>query len=71
MTDDAYRQPAEPGADEAGLRARVERLLRAAASAEGSLRTNAGVGHLFEGRVEDYRSAALTFEGRVVHAALL
>jgi len=68
---DAYRQPAETGADEAGLRARVERLLRAAASAEGNLRTNAGVGQLFEGRVEDYRSAALTFEGRVVHAALL
>jgi hypothetical protein len=68
---DAYGRPPGPGADEGGLRARVERLLRSAASAEGSLRTNAGAGQLFETRVEDHRAAALTFEGRVVHAAIV
>jgi hypothetical protein len=68
---EAYRRTVGPDTDEGGLRARVERLVRAAASAEGSLRTNAGVGQLFETRVGDHRAAALTFEGRVVHAAIL
>ncbi len=68
---DAYRRSPGPDADEGGLRARVERLLRASATAEGSLRSSAGVGQLFETRAEDHRAVALTFEGRVVHAAMV
>ncbi len=68
---DAYRQPHRSDSDEGELRHRVENLLQAAGKAEGSLRTNAGVGQLFECRVQAQRATALTFEGRVVHAAIL
>jgi hypothetical protein len=68
---DAYRRPAEPWADEKGLRGRVEELLRGAATAPGTARTNAGVGQLFESRVEGHRAAALVHAGRVVHVAIL
>jgi hypothetical protein len=66
---DAYRRPAEP--DDKGLRGRVEELLRIAALAPGTARTNAGVGRLFESRVEGHRAAALVHAGRVVHVAIL
>ena len=68
---EAYRQPARGDADERGLRGRVEEVLRAAAKSEGSLRTNAGVGQLFEFRLETLRGSALLFEHRVIHAAVL
>ncbi len=68
---DAYRQPQRPDSDEGELRRRVENLLQAAAITEGSLRTNAGVGQLFESRVQGPRANALIFENRVVHAAIL
>jgi hypothetical protein len=68
---DAYRRPAEPPVDEKGLRGRVEELLRIAATAPGTARTNAGVGQLFESRVEGHRAAALVHGGRVVHVAIL
>jgi hypothetical protein len=67
---DAYR--AAPGAgDEAAARARAEGLLRAAARIEGSLRTNAGAGGLFEFALDGRRGAALLFEGRALHLAIL
>lgn len=68
---EAYRQPPPAEWQEAKLRARVDAMLGAAARAEGTLRGNAGVGQLFEFRVERARGAALIFEGRVVHAAIL
>ncbi len=68
---EAYRQPRPAEWQEAKLRARVEAMLGVAARTEGTLRGNAGVGQLFEFRVERARGAALIFEGRVVHAAIL
>jgi hypothetical protein len=68
---DAYRRPPEPPADEKGIRGRVEDLLRVAATAPGTARTNAGVGQLLESRVEGHRAATLVHAGRVVHLAIL
>jgi len=68
---EAYRQQHQPESDERALRARVEDILRAAAKVEGGLRPNAGVGRLFEFRLEALRGSALVFDGRVVHAAIL
>ncbi len=56
---------------EAKLRAHVEGLLAQAARVEGSLRGNAGVGQLFEFRAGSGRGAALLFEGRAIHTAIL
>jgi hypothetical protein len=67
---DAYR--ASPGGwDEAAARARVDGLLRGAARVEGTLRGSAGVGRLFEFALDKHRGAALLFEGRAVHLAIL
>jgi hypothetical protein len=68
---EAYRQPRQPGGDERRLRARVEEALAGAAKTEGALRGNAGVGQLFEFRVDRSRGSALVFGGRVVHTAIL
>jgi len=68
---DGYRQQRQPESDEPGFRARVENILRAAAKVEGGVRPSAGVGRLFEFRLETMRGSALVFEGRVVHAAIL
>jgi ARG and Rhodanese-Phosphatase-superfamily-associated Protein domain len=68
---EAYRRPSDPPADAGKLRARVERLLQVAGTVEGTLRTNAGVGHLFECRLDAHRGAALVFDGRVMHVAIL
>jgi hypothetical protein len=68
---EAFRQPVPGELDERGLRGRVEEVLRAAAKSEGSQRTNAGVGQLFEFRLEALRGSALLFERRVIHAAIL
>ncbi len=68
---EAYRQPRPAEWPEAKLRARVEGLLAAAARTEGTLRGNAGVGQLFEFRLDQAQGAALTFEGRAVHTAIL
>jgi hypothetical protein len=56
---------------EARLRSQVEALLAQAARVEGSMRGNAGVGQLFEFRAGSNRGAALLFEGRTVHTAIL
>lgn len=68
---DAYRRPHEHQPEARRLRDRVEEILARVAKAEGALRGNAGVGHLFEFRVEQQRGSALIFEGRVIHAAVL
>ena len=69
---DAYRvpQPQAPG-DPAKARETLRALLDAAARAEGTVRGNAGVGQIFEFAVGSSRGAALTFEGQVVHTAVL
>jgi len=68
---EAYRQPARQDSEEPRLRARVKELLAGAARVEGMVRGNAGVGQLFEFAVARARGAALVFEGRVIHSAIL
>jgi hypothetical protein len=68
---DAYRQPHHPVPGEWELRKGIESLLRAASMVEGALRTNAGVGTLFEYRLDRSRGSALVFDGRIIHAAIL
>ncbi len=68
---EAYGKPGAGDPDERALRARVEELLGLAAKAEGTGRSNAGVGRLFESRVAGHRASALLFEGRVVHTAIV
>jgi hypothetical protein len=60
---------AVPSDDE--LRKRARALLDAAGGAAGSARGNAGVGQLFEFRLTEFRGAALEYEGRVVHLAVV
>jgi hypothetical protein len=67
---EAYRQPLTP-ADPGSLRESVKALLGRAAAADGVLRTNAGVGGLFEFADGRARGAALVYEGALVHAAIL
>ena len=55
----------------ARLRAQVEGLLAQAARVEGSMRGNAGVGQLFEFRAGGSRGAALLYEGRAIHTAII
>jgi hypothetical protein len=57
--------------DDRRMRARVEEVLRAAASAEGTPQESPGVGELFAFRLPAHRGAALLFEGRVIHLAVL
>ena len=68
---EAYRKPVPREPQDGKLRAQAEALLAQAAKVEGTLRGNAGVGQLFEFRVEGSRGAALVAEGRVVHTAIL
>ena len=68
---EAFRQATPSAWAEATLRARAEELLGKAARTEGTLRGNAGVGQLFEFRLDRAQGAALTFEGRAVHTAIL
>jgi hypothetical protein len=67
----AYVTTPSASASEPKLRATLQGLLGAAASAPGSVRGNAGVGQVFEFAVERYRGAALSYEGGIVHAAIL
>jgi hypothetical protein len=68
---EVYGRPNAADGDEATARGRVEELLRVAAKVEGSLKTNAGAGRLFEFRAAGQRGSALVFESRVVHAAIV
>ena len=53
------------------LRKRARGLLAMAGAASGVTRGNAGVGQLFEFRTTEFRGAALDYEGRVVHLAVV
>jgi hypothetical protein len=67
---DAYGAAAA-GWDEPAGRARVDGLLRGAARAEGTLRTSAGTGRLFEFTIDKHPGAALLVEGQALHVAIL
>ena len=57
--------------DEAAGRARTDGLLRAAARVEGAARGSVGSGRLFEFTLDGRRGAALLFESRAIHVAIL
>jgi ARG/rhodanese/phosphatase superfamily protein len=67
---DAYGTAAG-GWDEAAARSRADGLLRAAGRIEGSERASVGAGGLFEFAIDGRRGAALVFEGRAIHVAIL
>ena len=68
---EAYGRPSKISASDDELRKRALTLLAAVGGATGSARGNAGVGQLFEFRSGDFRGAALDYEGRVVHLAVM
>lgn len=68
---DAASGTGGPTLDPGALRARAAALLGAAAAAPGTWRSNAGMGQLFDFRVERHRGAALIADVGVVHTALL
>ncbi len=67
---EAYRQ-ASPPVDEAKLGQSVKELLDAMGHATGTLRGNAGVGQILEFAPRHRQGAALLFERRVLHIAML
>jgi ARG and Rhodanese-Phosphatase-superfamily-associated Protein domain len=67
---ETYRQGIQ-SAEEPKLRLSVTDLLESAARAEGTLRGKAGVGHIFEFAAGGRQGAALLFEARVLHSAIL
>lgn len=67
---ETYRQGPQP-AEESKLHQSVKDLLESAARAEGNLRGSAGVGHIFEFAAGTRQGAALLFEARVLHSAIL
>jgi hypothetical protein len=67
---ESYRQALSP-ADPQALRETVKAVLRRAATADGIIRGNAGVGQLFEFSVGSSRGSALLYTGSLVHAAIL
>jgi hypothetical protein len=66
----AYGQRPKEAPDGETLRRQVAELLRLAASVKGDLREGGGVGQLFEFDVRGGRGMALTFDRRVLHAAI-
>ncbi len=68
---EAYGRRPEGGGPERDPRKVVSSLLQRLARTEGTLRSNAGAGRLFELRVDRFRGSALVAEGQVIHAACL
>ena len=68
---EAYARSSGAPAPEAKQRADLQRVLTAATMAAGLIHTNAGVGQVFEFKLQDYRGTALGYEGTIVHAAIL
>ena len=68
---EAAGQPADPSVAEGKLRVELHALLGSVARVDGTVRGNAGVGQIFEFRLDPYRGAALAHDGGIVHAALL
>jgi ARG/rhodanese/phosphatase superfamily protein len=68
---EAYARSSVAPAPEAKQRADLQRVLTAATMAAGLIHTNAGVGQVFEFKLQEHRGAALGYEGAIVHAAIL
>lgn len=67
---EAYARPSAAPAPEGKQRAELHRVLSGSA-ASGLIHGNAGVGQVFEFKLEHHRGAALSYEGAIVHAAIL
>ncbi|HMH50225.1 MAG TPA: DUF6569 family protein [Candidatus Acidoferrum sp.] len=68
---EAHTRSSGAPAPEPKQRAEVQRVLTAATMAAGLIHGNAGVGQVFEFKLQDYRGTALGYEGTIVHAAIL
>jgi len=68
---EGYARPPAAPAPEGKPRAELQRVLSGAAAASGVIRGNAGVGQMFEFKLEQYRGAALSYDGALVHAAVV
>jgi hypothetical protein len=68
---EAYARSSGAPAPEAKLRAELQRVLTGAAMAAGLIHSNAGVGQVFEFKLQDSRGTALGYEGSIVHAAIV
>jgi hypothetical protein len=68
---DTLATPATTAAPDDVLRDTVQARLKAVVSAKGARHGNAGVGTIFEMRSGQHVAAALVFEGRVVHLAVV
>jgi hypothetical protein len=68
---EAYGKSTPTPVPEAHLRAALDAILRGAADTSGMVRGNAGVGQIFEFKLGRSRGLALTYDGGLVHAAIL
>jgi hypothetical protein len=68
---DTYGVGEPSGADPRQMRLRVEELLRAAARTGSTIQGSPGAGELLAFQLTGYRGAALLFEGRAIHVAVL
>lgn len=68
---ETFGSPRADTPNERKVRLRVLSVLERAARAKGTLRRNAGVGQLFEFRVDRFRGSALVAESQVIHAAIV
>lgn len=68
---DTLAMPATTAAPDDALRDAVQARLKAVVGAKGARHGNAGVGTIFETRSGQHVAAALVFEGRLVHLAIV
>lgn len=68
---EAYGRPSTAPDPEPKLRAELRRVLDGATMAAGLIHGNAGVGQVFEFKLQQYRGAVLGYEGAIVHAAIV
>jgi hypothetical protein len=68
---EAHRQAERPDVGEAALRQRVKEVLGRAGATSPAAHVNAGAGEVLQWTQEALRGAALVFEGRAVHTAIL
>jgi len=68
---EAYGRPPSASPAEGKLRVELQRVLTLATMAAGLIHENAGVGQVFEFKLEQYRGAALGYENSIIHAAIV
>jgi hypothetical protein len=68
---ETYGRTGRAAPNEKRARAQADTFLSVTARAEGTLRSNAGVGQIFEFRIPSLHGSALMFDGWIFHAAIL